>query len=95
MSDQKKQIEELTLLLLFLTSWKESTTPSLRPKPLKEGDEYVLRTWKGYDHGALDSLDEQGYISNRKGKTPLIIRESGVAYAQELMKKYGISDKVQ
>lgn len=91
MNDREKQIEELTLLLLFLTSWKESTASSLRPKPLEEGDEYILRTWKGYDHDTLDTLAEQGFISNRKWKTPLIIRDSGIAYAQELMKKYSIS----
>ena len=28
-----EQIQELTLLLMYLTSWQESSTPGLRRKP--------------------------------------------------------------
>jgi len=42
--DKDKQIEELTLLLLYLTSWEET------------GDviEATLRSWKGYPFEVLN-----------------------------------------
>lgn len=33
-----EQIQELTLLLMYLTSWQESSTPGLRRKPHKTDD---------------------------------------------------------
>ena len=78
-------------MLMYLASWKESAIPTLRPKPLKDGEEYVMRTWRGYDHDILDTLTEKGFVANRKGETPLIISKDGAARAQELLKKYGLS----
>lgn len=44
-----EQIQELTLLLMYLTSWQESSTPGLRRKPHKTDDTLLRRCWKGYD----------------------------------------------
>lgn len=33
-----EQIQELTLLLMYLTSWQKSSTPGLRRKPHKTDD---------------------------------------------------------
>jgi hypothetical protein len=42
---------QLTLLLLYLNSWKE-----------KGLGEPVRRAWKGYDFDILNQLEEQDYI---------------------------------
>lgn len=48
----EEQIKELTLLLLYLTSWKEKD-------PF--GDEY-MRAWKGYDFDILNKLQDEKLI---------------------------------
>ncbi|WP_243120231.1 hypothetical protein [Caloramator sp. E03] len=45
--DMKNTIKELTLMLMYLTSWKEKVL----------GMEY-LRTWKGYDFDILNELTD-------------------------------------
>jgi len=45
-----KQIEELVLLLLYLTIWHEEN---------KVMDKKFLRSWKGYPFEILDSLTEK------------------------------------
>ena len=44
-----EQIQELTLLLMYLTSWQERRTIGLRRKPHKTDDMLLRRCWKGYD----------------------------------------------
>lgn len=51
-----EQIQELTLLLMYLTSWQESSTPGLRRKPHKTDDTLLRRCWKGYDFSILERL---------------------------------------
>lgn len=46
----KKVIKELTLLLLYLTSWKDEDF--LRDKDIR-------RSWKGYPFEILDGLREE------------------------------------
>lgn len=49
--EQAKQIRELTLMLMYLTSWEERDTPGLRAVKKKDLEQYPLvrRCWKGYD----------------------------------------------
>ena len=51
-----EQIQELTLLLMYLTSWQESSTPGLRRKPHKTDDTLLRRCWKGYDFSILERV---------------------------------------
>ena len=53
---QKKTIRELTLMLMYLTSWEERDTPEMRAVKKKELEKYPLvrRCWKGYDHDLLN-----------------------------------------
>lgn len=76
----EEQIEELTLLLLYLTSWKE-----------KETYGEFIRSWKGYDFDVLNKLEDEGLIggSTHKAKSTYIT-ESGITKAKNLMKKYNI-----
>jgi len=70
-------IKELTLLLIYLTSWKEDTNL------IK-----VQRSWKGYPFETLDELNEEKYIDGSKRAKSVYLTEKGVVKAQELMKKY-------
>ena len=70
-------IKELTLLLIYLTSWKEDTNL------IK-----VQRSWKGYPFETLDELNEEEYIDGNKRAKSIYLTEKGVVKAQELMKKY-------
>ncbi len=76
----EEQIKELTLLLLYLTSWTEK-------EPYGEN----IRAWKGYDFGILNKLESEKMIggSTYKAKSTYIT-EQGVEKAKELMKKYNI-----
>ena len=67
---QKKTIRELTLMLMYLTSWEERDTPEMRAVKKKELEKYPLvrRCWKGYDHDLLNKLSEEGLI-NAAGRT--------------------------
>ncbi len=70
-------IKELTLLLIYLTSWKEDTNLTK-----------VQRSWKGYPFDALDELNEEGYIDGNKRAKSVYLTEEGLGKVKELMKKY-------
>ena len=70
-------IKELTLLLIYLTSWKEDA-----------GLIKVQRSWKGYPFDALDKLNEEGYIDGNKRVKSVYLTDEGLGKAKVLMKKY-------
>lgn len=70
-------IKELTLLLIYLTSWKEDA-----------GLTKVQRSWKGYSFEVLDELNEEGYIDGIKRSKSVYLTEEGLSKIKELMKKY-------
>ena len=72
-----KAIKELTLLLIYLTSWQEEA-----------GSVKVQRSWKGYPFEILDELREEGYLTGRKTAKSIYLTEEGLDRAKELMKKY-------
>lgn len=84
-----EQIQELTLLLMYLTSWQERRTIGLRRKPHKTDD----TRWKGYDFSVLERLEAQGLICGEGGKKPIVFTDEGERLAIELMKKYGLGDR--
>lgn len=73
-------LDDLTLMLAYLTSWTEKVGPGS-----------VRIAWKGYAFDVLDDLAEQGLISQSKRSKSMYISEEGEERALELMKKYGIS----
>ncbi|WP_181346875.1 DUF6429 family protein [Thalassobacillus sp. CUG 92003] len=75
----KDQVDELTLLLLYLTSFTEDV-----------GLGKEQRSWKGYPFGTLDALNEEHYITGSKRAKSIFITEKGIEQARELMKKYNI-----
>jgi len=70
-------IKELTLLLIYLTSWQEEV-----------GFTKVQRSWKGYAFEVLDELNEEGYIDGNKRTKSVYLTEEGLDKSKELKKKY-------
>ena len=73
----REQIKDLTLMLLFLNSWKERGFDN-------------LRSWKGYDFSDLNRLAEDGYISEGRRSKSVVLYEEGIERAKELCAEYGI-----
>ena len=72
-----KTIKELSLLLIYLTSWQEDS-----------GLTKVQRSWKGYPFEVLDELNVEGYINGRKHTKSVYLTKEGLNKVKELMKKY-------
>jgi DNA-binding PadR family transcriptional regulator len=75
--DEEQILEDLVLLLLYVYSWKEKVTDDL----------FVIRSWKGYNFGTLDSLAMKGYISSSHRAKSVIITEEGLERAKRLKEK--------
>ena len=70
-------IKELTLLLIYLTSWQEDA-----------GLAKIQRSWKGYPFEILNELQEEGYISGSKRAKSVFLTREGITKAEEFMEKY-------
>jgi hypothetical protein len=73
--DQQEQISNLTLLLLYLTSWKENE---------------VQRAWKGYDFDVLNKLEEDGLIAQSKTAKSVYLTEKGIKEAKKFQNDLSI-----
>jgi hypothetical protein len=73
----EEHITELTLLLLYLTSWTEKDY----------GCEY-RRSWKGYDFEVLNQLVETGMIAGSRRSKSIGFTEIGEEKAKKLVEKY-------
>lgn len=69
------KIKELTLLLLYLTSWEEK-------------DVKMRRSWKGYPFDIMNELMDEEKITGSYRAKSVYLTESGVEEAEKLMKKY-------
>jgi len=76
----ENNINEFTLLLLYLTSWEEQVPGAS-----------VRRSWKGYPFEALDELTLAGYISGNKKSKSVFLTKKGTALAAKLAKKYSVT----
>ena len=76
----EKNIEELTLLLMYLTSWEE--------EPNSFEDKFK-QCWKGYKFDIINELTDKGYLfpSKYKNKSVTLTKE-GEKLAEELINKY-------
>lgn len=77
----EEKIKELTLLLLYLTSWKENEL---------YGE--MRRSWKGYPFDVLDELTEKDFIRGSIRSKSVYLTEAGINESKVLMKKYQIND---
>ena len=80
MTNRDQSVEELTLMLLYLTSWRE-----------KGMDEYIRRSWKGYDFDILNQLAEQDLLSDSRRSKSVYLMPEGVDRARELLGRFEIN----
>jgi hypothetical protein len=73
----EQTIKELTLLLIYLTSWQE-----------EEFSIKIHRSWKGYPFEILNELQEENYVSGSKRAKSVYLTNEGIKKAKEFMVKY-------
>ena len=86
-----KSIEELTLLLMYLTSWDEESFYYDENNNLNKS---VLKNcWKGYSFDAINSLTDNGYLffSKHKNKSATLTPK-GEELAKKLVDKYLVKE---
>jgi hypothetical protein len=76
------QIDELTLLLLYLTSFEENTVLG----------ETTLRSWKGYPFDTLNKLLNNNLIFFSNRAKSVYLTEDGIELANKLLQKYNIQN---
>ena len=88
----KDTAKELTLMLMYLTSWEESLVPGIRKKPDHAGIYPKARIcWKGYDFDILNELTDEGLVNAGGRSKSASFTDEGEAKALELLKQYGIT----
>lgn len=75
-----KELQQLTLALLYLTSLADQEAPASR------------RCWKGYDFQVLEDLTAQGLLQDTQGRIPLRLTPEGIAQAKAVLAAYGLED---
>ncbi|MEH7400100.1 DUF6429 family protein [Gottfriedia acidiceleris] len=73
-------IDELTLLLLYLTAFEENTVLG----------ETTLRSWKGYPFDTLNKLSNNNLIFFSNRAKSVYLTEDGIKLANKLLQKYTI-----
>ncbi len=82
-----KNIEELTLLLMYLTSWDEKGYVSDGNDGIKEQN--VKTCYKGYNFDVINELTDKGYLYYSKHTNKSVtLTPNGERLAKELMGKY-------
>ncbi|HEY3288760.1 MAG TPA: DUF6429 family protein [Anaerolineae bacterium] len=76
-AERQELIEELTLVLLYLSSWEE-----------KNAGNTLRKAWKGYTFSTLNALEERGLIHQSHRAKSLTLTEEGVALALELEHRF-------
>lgn len=79
--EMEQKIKELTLLLLYLTSWKENELPG-----------EMRRSWKGYPFDVLDELLDEDFIRGSTRAKSVYLTESGIKKAKGLAEKYQFNE---
>jgi hypothetical protein len=73
----EENIKELTLLLLYLTSWEENDLPA-----------DMRRSWKGYPFEVLNELTDEDLIRGSIRSKSVYLTKAGMKEAEVLMEKY-------
>jgi len=71
-------IEDLTLLLLHVTSWEERVYEGMT----------IHRAWKGFRFEALDALEEAGYLNQSRGAKSVTLTQAGIERGRALAARY-------
>ena len=87
----KDAIKDLTLMLMYLTSWEESLVSDTRKKSDCTGFRFqIRRCWKGYDFGILNELTDEGLVNAGGRSKSASFNDEGEVKALELLRRYGI-----
>ncbi|WP_446897854.1 DUF6429 family protein [Clostridium sp. LBM24168] len=82
-TNPEKAVKELTMLLMYLTRFKE--------RDYFESD--LDMAWKGYDFDIINELDKEDYIRQGSHRSKSVaITDEGMKLSRELLAKYNISD---
>ncbi|PET43895.1 transposase [Bacillus sp. AFS001701] len=76
----QEQIDELTLMLLYLTAFEENTVLG----------ETTLRSWKGYPFDTLNKLSNNNLLFFSNRAKSVYLTEEGIELANKLLQKYTI-----
>lgn len=77
-----QSIEELTLMLVYLTRFQDRN----------EYCRYLENSWKGYDYDVLNTLEEKKLLYQPKKSSCVYLSEEGKAAARKLLEEYRLSD---
>ena len=79
----EKAMKELTIVLMYLSRFNEDSRFSSS----------MDMSWKGYDFGIINELDEDDYIRQGSYRSKSVaITDEGIKLARNLMNKYNIKD---
>lgn len=83
----EKNIEELTLLLMYLTSWKEECLYYDENDNLNK--DIFKNAWKSYSFDVINELTNKGYLFPSKDKNKAVtLTKEGEELAKKLKEKY-------
>lgn len=83
----ENNIEELTLLLMYLTSWEEEGFYYDEDDNLNK--DLFKNTWKGYSFEAINELTDKGYLFPTKYKNKSVtLTKEGEELAKKLIEEY-------
>lgn len=80
---REQAIEELSLMLLYLTRFQENN----------ECCRYLEPSWKGYDFDTLNVLEQKELLYQPKKSKCVYLSEEGKEYARKLLTEYHLADK--
>jgi ribosomal protein S18 acetylase RimI-like enzyme len=80
---QQQAIEELTLMLMYLTRFQDNN----------EFCRDMETSWRGYDFAALNELENKDLLWQPKKSKCVYLSEEGKAQARKLLDEYKIADK--
>ena len=79
----EKAMKELTMVLMYLSRFNEDNRFSSS----------MDISWKGYDFGIINELDEDDYIRQGSYRSKSVaITDEGIKLARNLLNKYNIKD---
>ncbi len=79
----EKAMRELTMVLMYLSRFNEDNRFSSS----------MDISWKGYDFGIINELDEDDYIRQGSYRSKSVaITDEGIKLARNLLNKYNIKD---
>ncbi len=86
------QIRDLTLMLMYLTSWEEGPPKLHGRSRISSAEETRRLCWKGYDFNILNELTEQGLVDAGGRSGPAVICDDGAELARILLRQYKLSE---